>query len=77
MSNISGCDILRRTKHHLYSILARNAQPECNYKETPDKAKMRNILFWKKSNNKDCILLKCQSHKRQKKAEKLFQIERD
>lgn len=38
---------------------------------------MRNILFGKKGNNEDCILLKCQCHKRQRKAEELFQIKRD
>lgn len=38
-------DVLRGTKHHLYSILSRNIRHECYYRRTLDRVKMRNILF--------------------------------
>lgn len=54
-------------------------QPECYYKKILDKVKMRNILFeGGKKPHKGYILLKCQCHKkRQRKAEELFQSEKD
>lgn len=55
--------------------MAKNAEPESDYEESQKTPQRRNVLLMRKG---DCILKKCQCHKRQRrKTVEMLQIEGD